>query len=87
MSQSAKLATLAVRSSALYIICLGIWQLLGNVADTFRDIDPSYISYYFQSQLARPLLGMLTGCVMWLLSRPLGRLVARGLDNDVKNQQ
>ncbi len=80
MSQNTRLAILGVRICALLIAGLGIWQMLGNIAGSFRDVDPSYLAYYFQSQLARPLCAVATGLILAALSRPLGRLLARGLD-------
>jgi len=80
MLQTEVWAKLATRVCGLFIAALGLWQMAGNVISTFRDIDPSYLGYYFSSQLARPLAGIIIGLLMWLLSRPIGKLLARGLD-------
>lgn len=80
MNTVEKWATLAVRTCAILVAALAVWQILGNIAGTYRDIDPSYPGYYFSSQLARPFCGLLTAAILYALSRPLGRLLARGLD-------
>jgi hypothetical protein len=80
MTPSVRWATLAVRISGLFVATLALWQMLGNILGTYRDFDPSYMLYYFTSQMARPTCGVVLGLMLWLLSRPFGRLLARGLD-------
>jgi len=80
MSPSVKWATLAVRICALLIAGLSLWQMLGNIVGTVREIDPSYLGYYFSSQMARPFCGICVGIILWLFSKPLGRLMSEGLD-------
>ena len=80
MSPSVKWATLAVRVCGLLVAVLALWQTVGNVLGTYRDFDPSYIGYYFASQIARPFSGLCIGLILLIFSRPLGRLLARGLD-------
>lgn len=80
MTPAAKWATLAVRICGLLVASLALWQMTGNICGTYRDIDPSYLGYFFSSQLARPFCGLVIGAILYALSRPLGRLIARGLD-------
>jgi|WetSurMetagenome_2_1015567.scaffolds.fasta_scaffold311275_2 hypothetical protein len=80
MTPAAKWAILAVRTCGLFVASLAVWQMLGNLVGTYRDIDPSYLGYFVSSQLARPFCGIVVGAVLYAFSRPLGRLIARGLD-------
>ena len=76
------LGILAVRWLGLLIIAIGLWQLAANVLATAVEFDPSYIFYYFQSQMLRPVLGCLTGLLLLLLGNPLGKFIARGLEDN-----
>jgi hypothetical protein len=80
MSPSEKWAILAVRICGLLVAALALWQAVGNVVGSLRDFDPSYVGYYFSTQLARPVCGIALGVILHIFSRPLGRLLARGLD-------
>ena len=80
MPPSVRWAILAVRISGLFVATLALWQMLGNILGTYRDFDPSYILYYFTSQMARPTCGFILGILLWLFSRLFGRLLARGLE-------
>lgn len=81
MDSLAQHAVLGVRLVGLLVLLLGLWQLAGNIIDTWRDFDPSYITYYFSSQIARPLAGILIGLLVIFVAAPTGRLLARGLRN------
>ena len=80
MTPTAQRATLAIRIGAVLIATVAFWQMAANLAGTYRDIDPSYLGYYFTSQLVRPICGILTAILLYALSRILGKLIARGLD-------
>ena len=80
MRTEIKWATIAVRVCGLLIASLALWQLLGNILGSYRDFDPSYLGYYFTSQLARPFCGLCVGLALVAFSRMLGRWIARGLD-------
>ena len=81
MSPTVKWAVAAVRVCGLFVGSLAFWQMLGNIVGSLREIDPSYIGYYFSSQLARPFCGICVGGLIYLFSKPIGRLIARGLDS------
>jgi len=66
----------------LFIAALALWQMAGNVLGSWRAIDPSYLDYYVSTQLARPFAGIVVGLILWLFSRPIGRLASRGTRRD-----
>lgn len=74
------LATLLVRIFGLLYLLVGLLGLIFNVAESYRQFDPSYFGYYFASELLRPLLIMGTGAIVHLLEKPLARWLSRGLD-------
>lgn len=70
-------AVVGVRLTGLLISSVAVWQLMGNVLDTWRDFNPSYLGYYFTSQLLRPLLGLAIGGVLLCAGRRIGRWIGR----------
>lgn len=79
LTSSQRLAALALRLLGLLLILLGSWQAVANLIDGWMEFDPTYLGYFFRSQLMRPALVMLWGTALILLSRPLGRCIAKGL--------
>lgn len=74
-------ATLGVRLLGLALVVVGLWQLLSNLIDTFYAFEPAYFLYYVTQQLLRPLVALALGALLLLVSRPLGRRLARHLDS------
>lgn len=74
-------ALLLVRLLALAgsLACLAV--LLGNLAQSYDSFNPSYAGFFFKQQLARPLIGLALFLLTGVCSRPLARLIARGLDS------
>lgn len=70
----ASLAATLLRIAGSLLAVVALWQLVGNVADSLFDFDPSYMSYFFWQQLFRPLVGFFLGILLCLLAKPLGRL-------------
>lgn len=70
------LATLALRLLGILFLLIGGWQLVANLVDGWMEFDPTYLGYFFRSQLLRPGLAMLIGLILILCSRPLGRWLA-----------
>lgn len=79
MTPPARHAALALRIGGCLIFCLGAWLALANILQTWQDFDPSYLFYYVESQLLKPLLGCIFGLLLIALAKPLGRLLATGL--------
>ncbi|MGF1449150.1 MAG: hypothetical protein ACFB20_07000 [Opitutales bacterium] len=75
-----KASVLAVRLLSLAIILYGAITLAASVADSIGEFNPAYLRHYFMTQLLRPLLWLISGVVLRLISGPLGRRLARGLD-------
>ncbi|MDX2110268.1 MAG: hypothetical protein SFY80_08525 [Verrucomicrobiota bacterium] len=73
-------AILAIRLLGLALFILGTWLLVANLFETIRQFDPTYAWYYFQNQLLRPVLAMGLGCILLLFSKPLGKFMARELE-------
>lgn len=73
-------AVLALRAVALVGFLIYGIQLVGNVAQTYDAIYPSYLGYYVKQQLLRPLLGMGVFVLLGLLARRMGHWLSRGLD-------
>ena len=80
--RSAPPAVIAVRILGLFLAAIGLWQALGNVLASWRDFDPSYLSYYFSMQLARPCAGIAVGLCLWLFARPIGRRAMKASRRD-----
>lgn len=72
------MACLALRVLALGIFVVGLWQLVANLLLGWRDFDPSYASYFFQTLLLRPLVGMALALLLYLGSKPLSRWMTPG---------
>lgn len=68
-------AYVVVRLLALFWGVLGVWLLLPNLLETYREFNPSYWEHYFLSQLLRPLLALGLGCGLWIRARQLARCV------------
>lgn len=68
-------ARLGLRLLALYFVLEGLWQLATNLLASFAEFDPNYLGFYFRSQLASPLLGVLLGVAVFLLSGRLARWI------------
>ena len=81
MSKYPAVATLAVRLLGLIWITAGLWMLAANAIESAKEFNPSFIGYYLLSQALRPVLAVAVGLGLWFFSRPLGRLIARGLEN------
>lgn len=72
-------AILGVRLCALFFGALGLWLLVANLVESFSEFNPSYLGYFLLSQVARPLAAIVLGLLLWLLSKPVGKLLGRGL--------
>jgi len=81
MGKSTSAAILAVRLLGLFWLVAGLWMLAANVIESATEFNPSFIGYYLQSQLLRPLLAVGVGLMLFIFSRRLGRRLARGLDS------
>jgi len=81
MSKYSAVATLAVRLLGLIWTTAGLWMLAANVIESAKEFSPSFIGYYLLSQAVRPVLAVVVGLGLWIFSRAIGRLVARGLEN------
>ncbi len=73
-------ATLSVRFLGVLFILLGGWQLVSNLIDGWIEFDPTYLGYFFRSQLLRPAVACALGVILIVLSRPLARALCRGLE-------
>lgn len=80
MGKYTSAAVLAVRLLGLFWLAAGLWMLAANVIESITEFNPSFIGYYLESQALRPLLAMGAGLLLLFLARPLGRMLARGLD-------
>jgi len=81
MGKPTSAAVLAVRLLGLFWLVAGLWLLAANVIESALEFNPSFIGYYLQSQVLRPLLAMGLGLLLIFFSRRLGRWLARGLDS------
>lgn len=79
MNSTTAYAILGVRLCALFFLLLGLWLLVANLIEGASDFNPSYLGYFLLTQVVRPALAMLLGLVLWVLSKPMGRLLAHGL--------
>lgn len=73
-------AILAVRLLGLTLAGLGVWQLLGNLGQSWREFDPSYLGYFLMSECYRPGLAIALGLLLGATSRRWGTWLSRGLD-------
>jgi hypothetical protein len=67
------LARCLLRVAAILFIALGLFQLLANNLESYRDFDPSYLGYYFMSVCLRPILLIIWGLLLGALSRRLAK--------------
>ncbi|MGF1482986.1 MAG: hypothetical protein ACFBZ8_01330 [Opitutales bacterium] len=81
MGEWEKRSVLAVRLLSLSIIVFGAISLAAALADSVGEFNPAYLRHYFMTELLRPLLWLASGIVLRLVARPLGRRLARGLDD------
>jgi hypothetical protein len=81
MGKFTSAAVLAVRLLGLFWLVAGLWMLAANVIESATEFNPSFIGYYLQSQMLRPLLAAGAGLLLIFFSRPIGRRLARGLDS------
>jgi hypothetical protein len=81
MGKPTSAAILAVRLLGLFWLVAGLWMLVANVIESALEFNPSFIGYYLQSQVLRPVLAMGLGLLLIIFSRRLGRWLARGLDS------
>jgi hypothetical protein len=80
MGKYTSAAVLAVRLLGLLWLTAGLWMLAANILESVMEFNPSYIGYYLESQALRPLLAMGLGGLLLARARPLGRKLAKGLD-------
>lgn len=73
-------AVLGTRLCALFFGVLGLWLLAANLVESASEFNPSYLVYFLLSQVARPLILIVLAFTLWLLSKPIGRLLGRGLE-------
>jgi len=81
MGKPTSAAILAVRLLGLFWLVVGLWMLVANIIESATEFNPSFVGYYLQSQMLRPLLAMGLGVLLIILSKKLGRWLARGLDS------
>jgi hypothetical protein len=74
-------ATLGVRGFGLVMVVFGAWQLIARVAEQAGTLDAAYWADFAMVRLAAPAVALLCGMLLLLSSRPLGRLLARRLDD------
>ncbi len=80
MGKYTSAAVLGVRLLGLFWIAAGLWMLAANIVESATAFNPSFVGYYLESQALRPSLAVVLGILLMIFARPLGRLVARGLD-------
>jgi hypothetical protein len=80
MGKYTSAAILGVRLLGLFWMVAGLWMLAANVIESATEFNPSFLGYYLQSQVLRPVLAILAGVILGMFSRRLGRRAARGLD-------
>jgi len=72
-------AILGVRLLALFFGMLGAWLLTANLIESVGDFNPSYSVYFILTQVARPAVAIAGAILLWVFSKPVGRLAGRGL--------
>ena len=72
-------AAFVVRVLALMFVLIGTWMLVCNLIESIAEFNPVYAYYYFETQLLRPLVAIILGLVLFILSQSVGRLLLRGL--------
>lgn len=79
MNSTTAHAVLGVRLCALFFGVLGCWLLAANIVESLSEFNPSYLTYFLISQVVRPALAMALSLFLWALSKPIGKLLGRGL--------
>ncbi|WP_309386757.1 hypothetical protein [Cerasicoccus frondis] len=79
MNSTTAHAILGVRLCALFLGVLGLWLLVANLIEGASDFNPTYLGYFVLTQVARPLSAIVLAALLWALSKPIGRLLGRGL--------
>lgn len=80
MSELQQKATLGVRLISFVIFVIHLTWLIGNLLlNTGLEIF-AYFGYFLATQVARPVLGMAVALLLWLLSKRLGKCLAKQLD-------
>lgn len=67
------LARSLLRVAAILLIALGLFQWTANILESYRDFDPSYWGYFFMSVCLRPMLLILLGILLAVLSTRLAK--------------
>lgn len=75
-------AILAVRLFGFVLLVVGAWQLAGRGAELAGEIERVYLREFLLARVVTPVAAIAIGALLWAAARPLGRLLARGLDAD-----
>ena len=74
-------AALVIRLFGFVLLVLSVWQLLTGLVQSFGEVDPTYLGYFFQKVLVGPVLGLGIGGFLLASGSILGRWLSRGLSS------
>lgn len=69
-------AILGIRLVSLLLGSAAVWQLAGNLADSFTAFDPNYWGHYVASEIVRPAIGIGISLALAVFSSRMGRFLA-----------
>lgn len=76
------LAGLLLRVAGLLVALFGLVRLVAGVVGSWGRIDLIYWETFLRTVVFPPVLWILAGLVLGLLSRRLGRWIGRGLEEN-----
>lgn len=74
-------AVVVVRAAGFFLFLTGLLRLLVAIAASWGKVGLVYWQTYLATVVLPPVVLALAGLVVLLLARPIGRFLARGLEN------
>ncbi len=84
MNDGVKMAFVGVRLLAIIWFTFGLWLLTANIIESYSELNPAYLNYFFMSQLLRPMLALVIGGVLYVFAGVFSRRVAGGIEKKQK---
>lgn len=79
MSPLEKNALLAVRFLSLVFVAFGLWSIITAFAQSWDQLDYIYLNVFLIGQVTPGITATIFGGIVLLASRPVARLLTRGL--------
>lgn len=72
-------AIVSIRLFALFLAIISVMNLIVSLIENASEFNPSYLYWFFQVVILKPVLGLLTAILVFFCSRRTGNFLSKNL--------